>query len=175
MTRSFLFLSVIILSACSSPKYTYHFDHFDYNAGKTATPKAMIEASPSGNSLALQRDEVVASVSSSPAVSSRRSLSGSLIKKVEHYSTLSKAERKAVKREVKQEIRKYTKEYKANFVGGNTKATKELDDELKLAIIFGAVGITLTILGGISFIFWVLGVAGLAVGLVFFIRWISRQ
>jgi hypothetical protein len=54
-------------------------------------------------------------------------------------------------------------------------ATKQLDDDLKLAIIFGAIGITFAVLGGINTVFWVIGVIGLIVGLVFFIRWISTQ
>ena len=88
---------------------------------------------------------------------------------------MSKRERKDFRKELKNEIKNYTKVLTADDHGASVKATKQLDDELKLAIIFGAIGITLTVLGGISTVFWVLGVVGLAIGLVFFIRWISRQ
>src|SRR5688572_1319131 len=31
--------AALLLAACSTPKYTYHFDHYDYNSGKKkATP-----------------------------------------------------------------------------------------------------------------------------------------
>ena len=29
-----LIASVLLLAACSSPKYAYYFDHYDYNSGK---------------------------------------------------------------------------------------------------------------------------------------------
>src|SRR3989337_162878 len=38
-----LIASVLLLSACSTPKYAYYFDHYDYNSGKkhlqTSTPE----------------------------------------------------------------------------------------------------------------------------------------
>jgi hypothetical protein len=69
----------------------------------------------------------------------------------------------------------YSKALRSGDEGARVEATKQLDDDLKLAIIFGAIGVTLAILGGINTVFWVLGVIGLVVGLVFFIHWISRQ
>ena len=50
-----------------------------------------------------------------------------------------------------------------------------MDNDLKLAIIFGAVGLTLTLFGGINEAFWILGVISIVVGVVFLIKWLVRQ
>jgi hypothetical protein len=50
-----------------------------------------------------------------------------------------------------------------------------MDKDLKMAAIFGSVGLVLTFLGGVNSVFWVLGVIAIVIGVVFFIRWLSRQ
>ncbi len=50
-----------------------------------------------------------------------------------------------------------------------------MDHDLKLAIIFGAVGLTLTLFGGVNEVFWILGVIAFVVGVVFFVKWVVRQ
>jgi hypothetical protein len=54
-------------------------------------------------------------------------------------------------------------------------ATSTMDSDLKMAIIFGAVGLTLTLFGGINEAFWVLGVIAIVVGVVFLVKWLVRQ
>jgi Ca2+-dependent lipid-binding protein len=91
------------------------------------------------------------------------------------YKELSRSEKKQLRSELKDYIKNHSKKLKTSDEVASVNATKQLDDDLKLAIIFGAVGITFAILGGINTVFWVIGVIGLIVGLVFFIRWISTQ
>jgi hypothetical protein len=50
-----------------------------------------------------------------------------------------------------------------------------LDPDLKMAIIFGAVGLVLALFGGISEVFTVLGVIAILVGVYFLIKWLIRQ
>ncbi|MEJ1241189.1 hypothetical protein WBG78_23780 [Chryseolinea sp. T2] len=54
-------------------------------------------------------------------------------------------------------------------------ATQKLDNELIVAISFAAVGITLSILGGLGAWFWIAGVICLGVGVYFFIDWLRKR
>jgi len=175
----FLVGAVLALSSCSSPRYTYTFDHYDYNSGKkTRTEKSFVQLEPTKevSPLTVSERGLLASASHVVVVSEKKiSSTSSLKEKADRYKSLSKSERRDFIKEMKKEIKNRAKEFRSGDQGANVTATKELDDELKLAIIFGAIGITLTVLGGINTVFWVLGVIGLIIGLVFFIRWISRQ
>lgn len=176
----FLFGAALVAAACASPRYTYNFDHYNYNSGKAkqAEKSSPLTVSTREESpLALREQDFVASTSLSAGVSEAVKVipMSSLKQKAERYKNMSKQERRDFKKEVRTEVRNFAKEIRFHESGANIAATHELDDELKLAIIFGAVGITLVVLGGINTIFWVLGVVGLVIGLVFFIRWISTQ
>jgi hypothetical protein len=52
-------------------------------------------------------------------------------------------------------------------------SAKYMENDLKLAAIFGGVGLVLLIIGGD--VLYVLGAIGLLIGLYFFIRWLMRQ
>jgi len=176
----FLLGAVLALAACSSPKYTYNFDHYDYNSGrKLRAEKSFVQILPREevSPLTFSDEDLLASASSDVVVieNDKITSTSSLNERAGRYKSLSKRERKDFRKELKNEIKKYAKELRTGDQGASVTAVNELDDELKLAIIFGAIGITLTVLGGINTIFWVLGVIGLVIGLVFFIRWISTQ
>jgi len=169
---------LLLLCACSPSRYTYNFDHYDYNSGrKSAVRSEMTESKDVAEPLKLDEKNLLASTSPQVVeVTESKALPTSSLKlKAERYKEMSKQEKKEFRKEFRKTIKDYSKQLKASDEGASVAATKELDDELKLAIIFGAVGITLTVLGGINTIFWVLGVVSLIVGLVFFIRWISTQ
>ena len=166
---------VALLAACSSPKYTYYFDRYDYNSGKkhnvnttvaqTNAPAA--EASP----LILEEQQVVASAdNATPAPSISTKQKRDLAQKI---SSMTKEERKELKQTLKNEIKKATAQKK--FDGNSVKEKKAWDYDLKMAAIFGAVGLVLTALGGVSSVFWVLGAIALVVGIVFLIKWLARQ
>jgi len=169
---------LLLLCACSPSRYTYNFDYYDYNSGKKSGLPSEITASK-GVTEPLKLDENNLLASASPHVVEASELNAlpasSLKSKADRYKEMSKQEQKEFRKEFRKTIKDYSKQMKASDEGASVAATKELDDELKLAIIFGAVGITLAVLGGINTIFWVLGVVSLIVGLVFFIRWISTQ
>ena len=172
----FLLSAVLSLVACSPPKYAYKFDTYDYNSGRKGTTSLVQkELNPEISPLIFPNGDLTASLSPTVLSEKPNTSKSTLAEKAERFKDMSKVERRNFRREFKNEVKNYAKETKSGNSVESISATKELDDELKLAIIFGAIGITLTILGGISTVFWVLGVVGLVIGLVFFIRWISTQ
>ena len=175
----FIAAAFLTLAACSAPTYTYNFDHYDYSSGKklpTQNSVAHDVPNETVSPLTFSNKELLASASPTVVVPEEiKTSSFSQEEKADRYKNMSKRERTDFKKELRSEIKNYAKKLKSGDEGASIAATNELDDELKLAIIFGAIGITLTVLGGINTVFWVLGVVGLVIGLVFFIRWISRQ
>ena len=183
MKEQYLLMGVVgglLTMSCSSPKYTYNFDHYDYTSGRKSMPEryfVQIDPTRDASPLIFNDKELLAS-SSPGAVAPEEPEFASVLplkERADQHKNMSKGERKNFRKELKREVRNYANDLKSGDHGASITATKELDDELKLAIIFGAIGITLTVLGGINTVFWVLGVVGLVIGLVFFIRWISRQ
>ena len=169
---------MLILASCSSPRYSYNFDYYDYNSGRKElhhTHSNESSLATNVDPLKLDRNELVATAelhdkkSSQPYVAENKQASGRTVK------DLSRAEVKRLRGDLKNYIKEHSKKLKSGDEVANVNATKQLDNDLKLAIIFGAIGITFAILGGINTVFWVIGVVGLIVGLVFFIRWISTQ
>src|SRR3989337_4578543 len=65
-----LLASVLLFAACSTPKYAYYFDHYDYNSGKKKieTPKTQLShinlATPEMSPLQLDEQAVPASAES---------------------------------------------------------------------------------------------------------------
>jgi hypothetical protein len=165
--------AAVLLAACSTPKYTYNFSHHNYYAGKkeninkqnTQQVNAPSEAIASTENTIVETKEVVAV----PAVAT---VSKKAVKKT--LAQLSKEERKELKKEIKTELKQYIRELK-KADGKSVQETKNMDKDLKMAAIFGSVGLVLTFLGGVNSVFWVLGVISLVIGTVFFIRWLSRQ
>jgi hypothetical protein len=170
-------LTVMFLASCAPQKYAYHFDTYDYNSGRKA---AIVKDEPVGvpipppNETILTADVKAVPVLT-PGTRSTQNLEESKRVVAKKYSEMSKAERKEFRRDTKTEIKKLMKAVrKGEGVEGNAEA-KVMDNDLKLAIIFGAVGLTLTLFGGINEAFWILGVISIVVGVVFLIKWLVRQ
>jgi hypothetical protein len=170
---------MLLLASCSSPRYSYNFDYYDYNSGRKELPNTHLRESllaTNGEPLKLNNNELVAAADPEEKKSSfQNNVSDDMHTSVPTYKDLSKADRKKLRSVLKDYVKDHSKELKSNDEVAGIAATKQLDNDLKLAIIFGAIGITFAILGGINTVFWVIGVVGLIVGLVFFIRWISTQ
>lgn len=173
-----LFVAALLITACSSPKYAYHFDTHDYNSGRKnqpATASVEKEVSP----LIIDQTDVVADASSTPNVTEKKpsNLTPEQKQIVNRIKSMSKPELKQFKKELKTELKKQIKESKkaASVEGDSNKATKEWDHDLKMAAIFGIVGLVLSAFGGVSPVFWILGIICVVVGVVFLIQWISRQ
>ena len=173
--RKYLLLasSIVILASCSTPKYTYHFDHYDYNSGKRKKQAEEVLAATRTTSpavaapAAIDEETLVASVKENEIFVAKPAPTVSKEEAVAKLKSMSKEE----KRELKKEVKKYVKESKKEIKSG--KSPKQLENDVKLAAIFGAVGIVLLIIGGD--VLYVLGAVALLIGLYFLIRWLVRQ
>jgi hypothetical protein len=174
-------LAVIMMASCATPRYSYHFDTYDYNSGRKTPQVAVTEINP----IAITPADLSADASPAPAVNRNDvpetvtpvAVSPAEAKETfaKKYSEMSKSERREFRREVKEQIKSYSQSVRE---GDGVKAANEMnamDNDLKLAIIFGAVGLTLTLFGGINEAFWILGVISIVVGVVFLIKWLVRQ
>jgi hypothetical protein len=171
--------AAVLITACSSPKYTYHFDHYDYNSGKKLTKETLAETSP----LLIDDQSVLSAASShsvAPAVSQKTQTSGKkaklspeAISVVEKYKAMSKVEQKAFKKELKKEIKSHSRA--ARNVEGveSVKATKAFDTYSALALLFGGAGVVMIMLAAVSNVFWVLGAIAFVIGAFFFVKWVS--
>lgn len=167
---SLLFFGAILLAACSTPKYTYHFDHYDYSTKKKdpAGKSVVVTEQPVQESvLAIDEGTLTASLRENEPVLATPAPTMTKEEAITKLESMSKAERK----ELKKEVKRYVKENKKDIKEG--KAPKKLENDVKLAAIFGVIGIVLLIIGGD--VLYILGAVALLVGLYFFIRWLINQ
>lgn len=180
-----LLASVLLLAACSSPKYAYYFDHYDYNSGKkkVETPTTQLAgttlSTPELSPLKLDEQSVTASaesrikmVESAPAAAMTVKDKALLQQK---YASLSKAEKKEFRKELKSEVKKMIKAKKSGESITSITDNKAMDSDLRNALIFGIVGIVLSAFGGVNSIFWILGVISTVIAIVFLIKWLADQ
>lgn len=181
-----LFASVLLLASCSAPKYTYHFDHYDYNSGKKKKAEAEIiltekptvpsnSISIEDSPLTIQKEAVVASIETAVSIPEEKTSTQRTLATGKTYKEMSKGEKKEFRKALKTEIKNYVKAKKSGESVKSTAETKAMDYNLKMAIIFGAVALTLSFFGGVNSVFWIISVISLVVGVVFFIKWIAEQ
>jgi hypothetical protein len=165
--------AVVFLAACSSPKYVYHFDHYNYSSGKKTATKETVQPSP----LKIADETMVASKDNSVIYEQKATKveQKDVDAFVARYRAMSKSEQKEFKKELKKEIKAVVKKEKADKKKADSiKEAKAMEPELALAAIFGGAGIVFIFLAGISNIFWVLGAVAIVVGAFFFIRWVAN-
>lgn len=67
-----LLTAILAISSCSTPKYTYHFDYYDYNSGKKkATSQEVVvsvEQSVEESTLTVDEKTLVASANESEVI-----------------------------------------------------------------------------------------------------------
>lgn len=171
MKKILLYLAAIVfLASCSSPKYTYNFDHYNYNAGKKKASGDANFVSNDGPQV-IQPEMLTASTSKPEVLEAApvAEVKAAPIKKT--YAQMNKTERKELRTYLKAEVKSSIKAKKESIK--NTTATKGMDGDLKLATIFGAVGIAGLIIGGD--VFYIIGGIALLIGVVFFVKWVIRQ
>jgi len=183
MKRKLLYLlSIALLAACSAPKYTYNFGTYDYNAGKRKAVSAEASAkqdvqSPRSEELAAPT-EMSASVETSSTI--KKTAEPSTLTEVQtslgsRYKQMSKVERKEFHREVLHAAKDYSKALRRGDHVAAERAVQAMDNDLRLAIIFGAIGLGLSLFAGVNEIFWIAGTIAFIIGIVFFVKWIIRQ
>ena len=166
-------LALLVFASCSSPKYAYYFDHYDYNAGKKKKAEELSATSP----LAIDESTLSASIAEEPIVVvdeknttvSEEKVAQAKAELANKFSTMTKAEKKEFKREIKAEVKKALKEKKDD----DAMQKARLEHDMRYAAIFGAIGVVLLIIGGD--VLSILGAVALLIGLYFFIKWLSRQ
>ena len=164
---SLFFLGAILLAACSTPKYTYHFDHYDYST-KKKDPAGVVAQQPAQESvLAIDESTLTASINGNEPVIATPAPTMTKEEAIAKLKSMSKEERK----ELKKEVKRYVKENKKNIKEG--KAPQAMAGDLKLAAILGAIGIVCLIIGGSAL--YIVGSVALLVGLFFFIRWLINN
>ena len=171
MRKILLFLAAITLMAsCSAPKYSYNFDHYNYNAGKKNTPvnATVVTDGPQAiqpELLTASASNIVETVEVAPTVETKTAP----VKKT--YAQMTKTERKELRTYLKAEVKNSIKSKKESIKSATS--TNGMDGDLKLAVIFGAVGIVGLIIGGD--VFYIIGGIALLIGVVFFVKWVIRQ
>jgi hypothetical protein len=185
-----LCICVLLLGACSSPKYAYYFDHYDYNSGKKKSAVVPNEAdlaqielpAPVESPLKVDAEAMTAStepsvqpVEAAPVAPAEVDMEKQKALLAEKYSSLSKEEKKEFRKELKTVVKKAVKAKKEGKSLDSIEETKAMDYDLKMALIFGVVGVVLSALGGVNSVFWVLGVISIVVAIVFLIKWIAEQ
>jgi hypothetical protein len=184
MKRILLVLLPALLCACSSPRYSYYFDSYDYSEGR----KPQIVQLKEKNNFAEHRESDLMADASKRIVLEDRSVITPLPsgvndaetftgkdehQNIESLSKFSRKERREFIRDLKDAIRESKKNSHQTDVAPDE--IKVMDKDLKMAIIFGAVGLTLSLFTGVNAAFGVLGVVAIVVGVVFLVRWLIRQ
>lgn len=166
-SKLFYLIAIVLLGACSSPKYAYNFDYYDYNSGKKAKQAVIAQgeviSTPNPELLMASKENTM--MVDAEAVTNESIASSESIKKT--YLQMSKTERKEFRKDIKNLIKDKKESVKA------AKSTKSMDNDLKLAAIFGAVGIVALIISGD--VFYIIGGIALIIGVVFFVKWLVRQ
>jgi hypothetical protein len=162
----YIIVAVLVASACSSPKYTASFNSWD----KAVNHQAVVKSEPLAHEpmQIAQSEQLLASTSLAPV-----EIAAGPTEVRKTYIQMTKQERKALRTHLRSEVKTYVKEHKKNFGVESTQSTAALDNDLKLAAIFGAVGIVAMFIGGD--VFYIVGAIALLVGVVFFVKWLVRQ
>lgn len=156
------------MASCSAPKYTYNFGHYNYNAGKKKSVRAN-EFSATDGPQAIQPEMLTASTAEIVEPAPVAEVKVATVKKT--YAQMTKTERKELRTYLKAETKNTIKAKKASVESPST--TKGMDSDLKLAAVFGAVGIVALIISGQ--VFYIIGGIALLIGVVFFVKWLIRQ
>jgi uncharacterized membrane protein len=164
-TKLFALVVLIVGASCSAPKYTYNFSYYDYQAGKRAAQKEAQVATATSST------EVVASTQDVPAVTEVETQLATVEVKKE-IASMTQAEQKAFAKEVKKDIKNAVREVKKM---NTVQSAQAMDNDLKMAAIFGAIGVGLGLLFGVSEIIGFIGFVAIVVALVFLIKWLLRQ
>ena len=167
----YLIVVVIIASACSSPKYTASFNSYDKHVSNQMPAKSVTDQTAVEPTQVAKPEQLLASTSAAPV--EIKSAPKEEVRKT--YIQMTKTERKALRTHLKSEIKSYVKVQKKNLGIESTKATGAWDNDLKMAAIFGVVGIIGTSLWGASEVIGVIGTIALIVAVVFLIKWLVRQ
>lgn len=167
MKKIFYLFVLGLMASCSSPKYAANFNYYKSNSGYAGgygelKTKETTIAPINSTELIASVDEKTIILDAAPATNEERKT----------YVQMNKTERKALRQYLKKEMKTMVKAKKGESVE-SVSSTKALEHDLKLAAIFGAVGVVGLIIGGD--VFYIIGAIALLIGVVFFVKWLVRQ
>jgi hypothetical protein len=155
---------IAVLASCSSNKYAAHFTHYDRHQNY-----AVNEASaPLSSMKPIEPEMITASLTSKPVLFENQKLT----LPAEKTAASKRLERKQVKAEIKKQVRQFLKQ-RSGKDAKVINTSGSWDQDLKMAAIFGAVGLVAIIIG--TTLFNIIGAISLIIGVVFLIKWIIRQ
>jgi len=128
-----LVVFAMMFAACSSPKYSYHFDRHDYNSGMRAKIASQEAVAETLTPAPLMANEITASTEVAPAIPTAAIKKEDIQAKI---SSLTKEQRVELKKELKAELKKIVKNKKALDRVDSSEKTNEWDYDLKIAAIF---------------------------------------
>lgn len=163
-TKLVSLLVFVIAASCSAPKQIFPFGYYDYQAGKRAAQKEQVV-------VATETDKVVASLEPAP-VHTETSPAPVVTEVKSEVKTMTKSENKVFIKEIKKQIKTAAKEVKKV---NSIQSAQAMDNDLKMAAIFGAIGIVLGALIGVNNIIGFIGFVAIVIALVFLIKWLLRQ
>ena len=171
--KKILYVLVIALvaTACSGPKYTASFNSYDRHVSNQVVQPARPETIMAEPAPVIQTEQLMASTSSAPV--EIKSAPAEEVRKT--YIQMTKVERKELRTHLRSEIKSYVKEQKKNLGIESTTATTAMDNDLKMAVIFGAIGLVLGAFFGVNEIIGFIGFVAIVIALVFLIKWLVRQ
>lgn len=167
MKKILFLIPFALFFSCSSPKFAAH---------RSTSPDAAVLAGASSagaNQESAGESVLTASTKATPSLTIEEARAE--IKK--NYLSLSKEERKEVRQLLKKEVKKMIRVQKSEKkeMAVSSTQSSSIDHDLKLAAIFGAVGIVGLLLGSAGQVFTIIGAISLIIGTVFFVKWLLEQ
>ena len=166
-TRLFALLVLVVAASCSAPKQIFPFGYYDYEAGRKSAQKEQGVASAE---VAKEITQVEQPATFTETTAFNKAKNGS-----SDAAALTKTEKRAYGQEIKKEIKTAWREVKKVNSVKEVRSAKSMDNDLKMAAIFGAIGLGLGLLFGVSEIIGFIGFVAIVVALFFLIRWLLRQ
>jgi hypothetical protein len=155
MKHLFSIVCVLLLAGCSAPKYVYRFPA----SPDVAVEKKMVIRDKSESNV---KQEIMVA-SADPAASMALTITE---KPKKNIPALKEAVR---------ELKKAAEKTKAEIRSVVAPAPGSLDEDLKMAILFGVVGAVSLVLLILSKLFGILGGIALIIATVYFVKWVLAQ
>lgn len=146
-----LWAALVLLGSCSSPRYTYYFDHQYPVLRKESLPNVPLLIQPSEPlEFTASTTPILKNLPTGKSVSfqtppSRHQINSGHVVSAQKITTVASAKG----------------------------STKKIDADIKRSIIFIAAGVVALIIG--TQVFWVLGSLSLLIGIIFGIKWLLRN
>src|SRR5688572_3687752 len=101
-------VSVLLLAACSTPKYTYNFDYYDYNSGRKKAEAERLVAQAETQAVVIEESSPLRLTEEDVVASTSEKVPAPIAKPAgKKYSDMSKSEKKDLRKAVKTEVKKY--------------------------------------------------------------------